>query len=494
MMAEDGRTTIDRRSFLHLVGVGGAALAAGPTLWRQPGVAGSPHVEQLHLQFGDDAAREMIVSWATAASVAAPRVRYGTAAGGLGSQVQAETRTYIDHVSGREVVTHHAALRGLHPATDYVYEAVHTAGARARGTFRTAPDGRAPFRFTSFGDQGVAGREVGSDASAIVVGHVEEQRPLLHLLNGDLAYANVAADPASGWDAWFRQNQRSARSRPWMPAAGNHEQEIGNGATGFKSFTTRFFVPDNGLGDLAGHFYAFTVGSVRFVMLQNDDVCYQFASNEYVRGYSGGAQKRWLDQTLSAARADPRIDWVVVCMHQLAMSSSASPIANGADLGVREEFVPLFDRYAVDLVLCGHDHCFERTYAVRGVEPDSPTLQPRVTEHSTNVVDSTKGTVHMTLGGGGAIPMAKFGPRGGPARVIVAKGDNHRGEAEYEPASWSAVTDHDHAFGFAAFDVDPGDPGGPSRIKITHYRIDGAADQSPQAYDRFTLEKPHAAA
>ena len=40
---------------------------------------------------------------------------------------------------------------------------------------------------------------------------------------------------------------------------------------------------------------------------------------------------------------------------------------NGADLGLREVYGPLFDRYGVDLVVCGHEHDYERSLAVRGV-------------------------------------------------------------------------------------------------------------------------------
>ncbi len=69
--------------------------------------------------------------------------------------------------------------------------------------------------------------------------------------------------------------------------------------------------------DTAGLWYAFTVGSVRFISLNNDDVCYQDGGNSYVRGYSHGAQKAWLEQELRATRADRDIDWIVVCMHQV---------------------------------------------------------------------------------------------------------------------------------------------------------------------------------
>lgn len=355
---------------------------------------GAPGPQQLHLQFGKDAAREMVVSWSTPTTVARSRLRFGTSEDGLGTEVEAITRTYRDHATGREIYTHHVPLSRLRPSTSYRYEVLHDGTDSSGGKSLTGPAGRAPFRFTSFGDQGTAGTALGSIYSDTVVGHIEDQTPLLHLVNGDLAYSNLERDPAGAWDAWFNQNQRSARNRPWMPAAGNHENETGNGDTGYRAFVTRFLVPGNGLGELAGHFYAFTVGSVRFVVLQNDDVCYQKGGNFPVRGYSAGAQEQWLDRTLAAARTDPGIDWIVVCMHQLLMSS-AIVLGNGGDLGVRESFAPLFDKHGVDLVLCGHDHNYERTFAVRGIEPGSPTLRPRVAE-SLPWISTTVTSVSLT--------------------------------------------------------------------------------------------------
>ena len=480
---------VSRRSVLKLAGATGAGLAM-PGFWRQVAVAGAPGPEQVHLQFGADSARDMVVSWSTPTPVSRPRARLGTAGGGFGREVPALTRTYSDHATGREIYTHHAVLDRLEPARGYRYQVLNDGAAAVSGAFSTGPAGRAPFRFTSFGDQGVAGQSYGSPYSAEVVNYIEALRPAVHLVNGDLAYADLQQNPGATWDSWFKQVQPSAASRPWMAAAGNHENETGNGPNGYASFLTRFSVPDNGLGELAGYFYAFTVGSVRFVVLQNDDVCYQNAGNFYVRGYSGGRQHQWLGATLAAARSDPGIDWVVVCMHQLAMSSAVA--GNGADLGIRESFLPLFDRYGVDLVLCGHDHDYERTYPVRGVDPASPTLRPKVASTDTQVIDTTKGAVHLTLGGGGSIPLNVYGgyASASVAKVIVGKGSTLEGQVETEVADWSAVTDPGQAFGFASFDVDPGRPGGKTTITATYYRSSLVPGGAPSRYDAFVLERP----
>ena len=106
----------------------------------------------LHLQYGADAASEVVVSWHTAAAVNNPRVMVGTPDDGVGRTVAAETVTYRDAASRTEIRVHHASLTNLAPDTDYVYAAVHDGVSPEVGTVRTAPRGRAPLRFTSFGD------------------------------------------------------------------------------------------------------------------------------------------------------------------------------------------------------------------------------------------------------------------------------------------------------------------------------------------------------
>jgi 3',5'-cyclic AMP phosphodiesterase CpdA len=112
---------------------------------------------------------------------------------------------------------------------------------------------------------------------------------------------------------------------------------------------------------------------VRVIVLQNDDNALPDGGDLYVSGYSGGRQLAFLERELNAARADGDVDWVVVAMHQVMISSSD---ANGADLGLRAKYGPLFDRYGVDLVVCGHEHNYERSLAVRGVVSGSETLTP----------------------------------------------------------------------------------------------------------------------
>lgn len=504
------------------VAVGAASTAAvGPStegpreLWPGRGLAlpqlrhgnAAPRVAGLHLQFGADAAREVVVSWHTLASVRQPQVRFGTPAGGFGTVVDAETRTYRDAQSDTTVYVHHAHLTGLNPDTDYVYLAGHDGAAPELGTVRTAPSGRAAFRFTSFGDQGTptVGRHdgthfvndnLGSPFAGDVTAGVERVAPLFNLVNGDLCYANLATDRLRTWDDWFANNSRSARNRPWMPAPGNHENERGNGPIGYQAFQTYFRVPDAGGDPVSrGLWYSFTAGGCRIIAVANDDICYQDSGNSYVRGYSAGAQKRWLAGELARARADRGIDWIIVFMHQTAVSTADH--ANGADRAIREEWLPLFDTYGVDLVLCGHEHHYERSHPVRGVL-GTDTLTPKPVDTRTDLVDTSKGTVHVVIGGGGtSVPSNGLLFAEPQCRVITAVGevspDTGKKTPVYvgEEAPWSAFRDKDHPYGFCVFDVDPGKPGGNTTISATYYALTGPTSELT-AIDTFTLTRPRA--
>jgi 3',5'-cyclic AMP phosphodiesterase CpdA len=517
---------ISRRKLLAAAGIAGAGsfIGSGDARAAPPPALDpltTPPVAAVHLQFGADAATEMVVSWHTLQPVQKPRVVLGNLNGRLDRVVAAREVSYTDAKSGTVVCVYHAQIRQLRPDEAYLYGAMHDGAEAEFGTFRTAPRGRAQFTFTSFGDQATptVGRRfkppegvtlagpptfvppfvndnLGSPAAADTTLGVERVQPLFHLLNGDLCYANLADDRIRTWWDFWDNNSRSARKRPWMPAAGNHENELGNGPIGYRAYQTYFALPEAaGQTDLTrGLWYAFTVGAVRVISLANDDIVYQDGGNSYVRGYSKGAQKAWLEKELAAARANRDIDWIVVVMHQVAISSVDK--FNGADLGIRQEWTPLFDKYGVDLVVCGHEHHYERSHPLRGWQTNA-TLTPLPAATATDVIDTTKGTVHMVIGGGGtSVPSNQLFFNPPACRVITAVGapDPKTGKRPpiyiKEEAPWCAVRNVAHSYGFAAFTVNPGArPGDVTTIDVTYYDVVGAGGQLA-AFEHFTLRRP----
>ena len=518
---------LSRRKLLAAAGIGSAAALAAavigsgraeaaPGAQPSPARVPTPPVAGLHLQFGSDASSEITISWHTPEPVQHPRIVLGRPDGKFEQKIDAESVSYTDAKSGRVVHVHHAKLRRLRPDTGYLYGALHDGAEPEFATFRTAPKGRAAFTFTSFGDQGTPtlGRRyhppegvtlanppfvndnLGSPAAADTTLGVERLQPLFHLLNGDLCYANLAEDRVRTWWDFWANNSRSARNRPWMPAAGNHENELGNGPIGYQAYQSYFSLPETP-GQTAltrGLWYAFTAGAVRVISLANDDIAYQDGGNSYVRGYSGGAQKAWLEQELASARADKAIDWVIICMHQVAISTADK--FNGADLGIREEWLPLFDKYGVDLVVCGHEHHYERSHPLRGRETNA-TLTPLAAATATDAIDTSAGTVHMVIGGGGtSLPSNQLFFDPPQCRVITAVGVPDLATGKRPPvyvteqAPWSAVRNAAHAYGFAAFTVDPGaGPGGVTSITVTYYDVVGP-DGALAPFETFILRRP----
>jgi 3',5'-cyclic AMP phosphodiesterase CpdA len=528
------RSHMSRRGMLTAAAGAGTALATGPALagsaaavtpssqpstdalGGRPGPAtGTPVVSGLHLQFGTDASSEVVVSWHTLQPVKEARVLLGGADGRYARTCPAEAESYTDAKSGQAVYAQHARITGLQPGTAYVYLALHDGAQPVSGSFTTSPKGRAAFTFTSFGDQGTptlgklfeppAGVELpnppyvndnlGSPAAGNLPAAIERVQPLLHLFNGDLCYANLATDRVRTWWDFWDNNTASARHRPWMPAPGNHENELGNGPIGYEAYQTYFALPRQpGQTDVTrGLWYAATVGSVRFVFLANDDICLQDGGSSYVRGYSGGAQKAWLEDELQRSRADRDVDWIVVCMHQVAVSTADQ--FNGADLAIRQDWLPLFDRYGVDLVVCGHEHHYERSHPIRGRQANA-TLTPKPAATSTDVIDTTEGTVHMVIGGGGtSLPSNRLFFNPPACRVITSVGsvDPSTGKRTaaytHEEAPWSAVRNAAHSYGFAAFSVDPGrHPGDMTTIGVTYYDVVGTQGEL-KPFESFTLRR-----
>lgn len=561
---ESRRHSLSRRQMLTAGGTGILATAAGAATavpahaataaaGQHSGAAGADGTpEQIHLTWGQDPATSVVVSWAAPGQAIRPRVHVGERV------IHAEERPYTDGLNGVTTYTYHARVGGLRPGRTYAYTVTADNDASAAdpfsATFTTAPHGRAKFRFTSFGDLATPNTAwvLSYGQSAYAVGAVESFQPLFHLLNGDLCYAdlNPMVQPQV-WQDFGNNNQSSAASRPWMPAPGNHEIEWNNGPQGFTSYLTRYTLPSNGMDEFEGRWYSFQVGSVLFVSLSADDVVYQDAgplvsgpaalvpaastgnppiapgSSFYIHGYSGGKQTRWLERTLAAGRTDDSVDWIVVQMHQCPASSSKT--GNGSDAGLRAEWLPLFDRYQVDLVLSGHDHDYERSFPVRGIDHNAgtetatgatvDTWRPHpVTTVDSGTFDTSQGTVYLILGCGGTsanldIYGVDTADGDTQARVItrpnrpvpsVTPGVYARPGADaVEDAVWSARRDTATGYGIAVFDVDPGSRhDGQTSITVTHYHALGADPVNPNTgakgaptgdytvFETFTLVRP----
>lgn len=455
-----GVAPLTRRAFLSGSAATAAGLTiAGPTLWTQPASAAVP-VAGVHLGFGAEARRFMSVSWSTPASVRRPSLELGLDPG-FGLRVDADSRS----APGVDTVYHHARLDALEPGATYHYRITHDGAPPFTGTLRTAPAVPGPFRFATFGDMGIRPEAVAN------LRRILAADPAFCFVVGDLCYADASGgvgelaalpnDPTV-WDRWLDQVAPSTSRIPWMSTVGNHEMERGAGELGYDGYLARFALPVNGIAPTT---YSFRYGNVAFVALDGNDASHEIARN---RGYLGERQDRWLVDSLTALRADPAVDFVVVGFHNCMFCSNA---VHGSDGGNRDRWLDIFDRFTVDLVVNGHNHCYERTHPLRRGEPvaDAPTGAE---------VDSASGTTYLTAGGAG---QAEYPTSAHPVSYVATEGPGYGGMREPEAATWSSVRYLHHSI--AVVDVEPRDETGTASMTIHGIAKDGSE------IDRVTLRR-----
>lgn len=395
---------VSRRRVIAGLAVGASGLL-GPTLWQQSAAADERFaVRGRHIAYGQDPTSEITVEFTTSAAfrrahvVAAYRGEVHARPDAVVATVRGSTRRYC-----------RSTFTGLTADRNYDYHVVTDGRRVAQGTFRTAFAGGRSFRFTAFGDQGI-----GFEPHRML-NRVGELNPRLHLMCGDLCYADSSGQGGPGdvfrprrWDEWLDQNDRVAYRIPWMSVPGNHEMEPGFGRHGYAGYLTR--MSPGGRSPLAIPVATtFRVGTVGFVGLDSNDVSYEIPAN---RGWTDHAQTRWLEQTLKALRAPGSgVDFIVCYLHHAPYSTNNTHASEG---GIIQAWVPLFDRYSVDLVISGHNHCYERARPLRA---------GKIVGDSTTEVDSSHATTYITAGGGGAGGEAEFIPYPDKTRVAVAGGE-----------------------------------------------------------------------
>jgi predicted phosphodiesterase len=118
----------------------------------------------------------------------------------------------------------------------------------------------------------------------------------------------------------------------------------------------------------------------------------------------GSKQYEFIKSDLEKASKNQNIDWIIVHQHKPFYSTY-----NDREVAkqLRDTFLPLFEKYTVDLVIYGHNQYYERTYPIlynKEIEDtiDEETIpQPIITDNSPSHYQNTKGIKFLTIGTGG---------------------------------------------------------------------------------------------
>lgn len=320
-----------RRTFTILCAflLHGAAFAAGT----EP--------ERILLTWDGDPARTQAVSWRTSEATSGSRAQIAPAQAGPKLEAVATTVSAtsiaVDVTTGTTVHYHTVAFRDLKPSSKYAYRLGDGVTWSEWNHFNTASDKPEPFTFLYVGDAQNDVKSLWSRVIRDAFRHGSQARFILHA--GDLINLPNADNE---WQEWFEAAGWINRVVPSVAIPGNHEyafmgrdkpRELS------KFWRPQFEYPKNGPAGLEDTAYYIDYQGVRIIGLDTN--------------VPPETQTDWLEGVL---KENPN-RWTILTFHHPIYSAAA----RRDNPHIRAAWMPLIDKYRVDLVLQGHDHTYARS-------------------------------------------------------------------------------------------------------------------------------------
>jgi len=252
--------------------------------------------------------------------------------------------------------TSHAIEMPISSFTEYEYIVLADGDSTGPFSFWSAPAPGAleDFDFCAYGDT-----RTGLLAHWVIIDHIMDCDPMFVTNSGDMI---EDGEDTSDWDNYFAELcewHNIAQSVPYFYAMGNHDDEA-------PYFYDALRLPQNPSGNEA--YGSFDWGRIHFTVI-NSEIDYSITSDQY----------EFVSNDLSAAAINPDYDFVIALVHRPLYSSGY----HGREDALAEAIEPLLVANAVDLVIQGHDHMYERSHPQDGV-------------------------IYLVTGGGGAPPSPIF--------------------------------------------------------------------------------------
>lgn len=308
--------------------------------------------EKIILNLTDKPYNSIAVTWQSKQKYNHPQVQYAVSTKWIEFKdkiISVDASIDSLFLDGKMIYYFSAVLNNLSENTIYVYRVGSDSIWSEWNQFRTASKENKPFRFVYFGDPQNDLRE---DVSR-VFREAFRKAPdaAFWLFVGDL----TDEPKDSLWSEWFEASGFIHKIIPSIMAVGNHDLtiEMVDGKrkriNDYILWKKMFTLPENGLDNMKESVYYVDYQGVRFIALNTN--------------YNLEEQAVWLEKILSSNKNK----WTIVIYHHPVYSTG-----EGRDnKKIRDAFMPIFDKYGVDLVLQGHDHTYARTHKIKAGNIDS---------------------------------------------------------------------------------------------------------------------------
>ncbi len=280
----------------------------------------------IHLSWQHDPASTITIMWRMGPDDGEGMVEFGPTPE-LGGRAMATKTSYV--YARKEVVWYTVELTGLSPKTTYFYRCGTPGNLSDIYSFTTAPlpdDHRASFSFAVLADTPGKG---GLTVTRKILEMAAADGADFVIFGGDFTAGGAQAE----FDYWFNAAPEVLARLPLLSVLGDNDALS-------RAYFGSFSYPEN------ESWYFLDYGPVRFVFLLA-------ISDPYVR-----QQTSWLAEVLSSTS----LPWKIAVGHKPAYSAGWY----GSTDYILEQWVPLFEKYGLDIYFSGHEHSYERTWPIKG--------------------------------------------------------------------------------------------------------------------------------
>ena len=290
-------------------------------------------------------------------------LHYAISTSGLLKAAKIDKRTAFRYVS------HKALAENLTPGTEYSWRVGYAGHWSEIAHFRTEDAEQGEFSFIYMTDSHIQNRQYIDEArlcADAVARHEKNAR--FCVFPGDFVDTGTENNSEWEWERWFEEALKPVlMAMPLVPTDGNHDDSpLLNYSYHFNTDTS-FNAYTHVRPQFAGINYSFTYGDMLLIAFSMQDFwrgeydMKQLTSEYFTRDLGG-----WFQQQVAA---HPEAKWHVGLVHKNLFSGSDHQRDKETPL-MRQTMLPVMKACAMDLVLQGHDHCYE---VIGPVDPDTRT-------------------------------------------------------------------------------------------------------------------------
>jgi len=319
MKGEKLLTTIrGRGTETHLVGA-----------FRKTTFPSSANPDQVMQTWSADPATTIDIQWRTDTTVQSGKINFREKGAEAIQTVAAEKYRMADRnlMNDRYINRFTAHLVNLKPGTTYEYQIAPSTSWSEEYSFST-PANDNSFSFIWTGDT----HHSPSIEKLFNQANKSHPEAAFYSIAGDMVSEGLHRDH---WDDLFHFTRKIISEKPLMTVLGNHDTRQGLGARMYRDL---FSYPKNAAaGVQPEHTYSFRYKNALFLMIESTAPI--------------DTQKAWIEEQLSNTDAT----WKFAMFH-FAPYNWEEPYPD-----IQAAWIPLFDKYHVDMVMNGHIHYYMRT-------------------------------------------------------------------------------------------------------------------------------------